>query len=186
MNKFLLSYTPFTSVLTESTTKPGVFQRANAKNQNGRVYSKLILERECQKYKDTAIQENRAYGELDHPNSTVVELKNASHIVTDLWWDGDDVIGKAELLNTPAGNIVKEILAKKYTIGISSRGTGNVKSTNEGTLDVQDDFELICFDFVSDPSTHGAYMSQSPSLNENTQKDKYYQLRLQINEILNL
>lgn len=189
MGSLLRSYTPFESILKESVENPGqffvegVFQRANAKNQNGRVYSKLILERECNKYLETAVKESRAFGELDHPNSTVVQLEKASHIVRDLWWDGDDLLGKAQLLNTPNGNIAKNILEQKCKIGISSRGTGNVKNTNEGVLDVQDDFELICFDFVADPSTLGAFMNQS--LNESVTKDPYSRLRIVINEILN-
>lgn len=152
-------------VLTESRTKPGVFevtglmQRANAKNQNGRNYRKPLLERECKKYIENFVNAGNAYGELDHPESPIVSLKNASHVVKKLWWNGDDLMGTLELLNTPSGNIVKEIVRAGHAIGISSRGTGSVQQTNEGILDVQDDFELVCWDFVSNPSTHGAFMS---------------------------
>ena len=161
----LVNVTPFNPILTESKTKPGVFevegvmQRAGAKNQNGRTYAKDILVREAKKYMEEFVKNGNAYGELDHPESPVVSLKNASHIVKNLYWDGDDLMGKVELLNTPSGNIVKEIIKAGHTIGISSRGTGSVQQTNEGALEVQDDFELVCWDFVSNPSTHGAYVA---------------------------
>jgi hypothetical protein len=137
----------------------GVLQRANAKNQNGRVYPKNILEREVEKYKGREIKQNRAYGELDHPESAVVELKNTSHIVREVYWNGDDVVGSVEILNTPAGNILKEIIKAGCTVGISSRGMGSVKQIGEDTVAVENDFDLICWDFVSNPSTHGAFLS---------------------------
>tara|TARA_B100000519_G_scaffold156965_1_gene138414 strand:- start:96 stop:671 length:576 start_codon:yes stop_codon:yes gene_type:complete len=171
----LVNVTPFNPILTESKTKPGVFevegvmQRAGAKNQNGRTYAKDILVREAKKYMEEFVKNGNAYGELDHPESPVVSLKNASHIVKNLYWDGDDLMGKVELLNTPSGNIVKEIIKAGHTIGISSRGTGSVQQTNEGALEVQDDFELVCWDFVSNPSTHGAFMNPI-SLNESKKK----------------
>lgn len=165
MKNLLLNIQPFKATLTESKTKPGVFevvgvmQRAGAKNQNGRIYKREILEKEVQKYIDNFVKVGNAYGELDHPESAIVSLKNASHVVKDLWWEGDDLMGKVELLNTPAGNIVKAIIEGGHTIGISSRGTGSVQQTNEGTLMVQPDFELVCWDFVSNPSTQGAFMN---------------------------
>tara|TARA_B100000287_G_scaffold418852_1_gene456346 strand:- start:268 stop:879 length:612 start_codon:yes stop_codon:yes gene_type:complete len=138
----------------------GVLQRAEAKNQNGRVYPKEILSREIQNYIDGPIKDNRAMGELDHPESSVINLQNVSHTVKDCWWDGDDVVGKVEILSTPAGNILKALFASGITVGISSRGMGSVKENmSEGTVEVQEDFELLCFDFVSTPSTHGAFMS---------------------------
>ena len=190
MAQLLVEVSAFRPTITESKTKPGVFevegvmQRATAKNQNGRVYSKAILEREMKKYMDEFVKNGNAYGELDHPESPVVSLKNASHIVKDLWWNGDDLMGKVELLNTPAGNIVKEIIKAGHTIGISSRGTGSVQQTNEGNLEVQPDFELVCWDFVSNPSTHGAFMNPI-SLNEAKKKvSKYMNLDSIINDIL--
>jgi hypothetical protein len=186
----LVDVTPFRPLLRESKTKPGVFevegvlQRAVAKNQNGRTYSKEILMRESKRYTDEFVKVGNAFGELDHPESPVVSLKNASHVVKELWWDGDDLMGRIELLNTPAGNIVKEICKAGHTIGISSRGTGSVQQTNEGTLEVQDDFELVCWDFVSNPSTHGAFMNPV-SLNEGKVKaSKYSNLDSIINDIL--
>ena len=138
----------------------GVLQRAEAKNQNGRVYPKDILGREIQNYIDGPVADNRAMGELDNPESSIINLQNVSHTVKDCWWDGDDVVGKVEILSTPAGNILKALFAAGITVGISSRGMGSVEENlNEGTLEVQDDFELLCFDFVSTPSTHGAFMT---------------------------
>jgi len=190
MAQLLVDVTPFKALIKESKSKPGVFevegvlQRAKAKNQNGRTYSKEILMRESKRYMSEFVKNGNAFGELDHPESPVVSLKNASHIVKDLWWDGDDLMGRVELLNTPAGNIVKEICKAGHTIGISSRGTGSVQQTNEGTLEVQDDFELVCWDFVSNPSTHGAFMNPV-SLNEGKAKTfKYANLDSIINDIL--
>ena len=190
MKNLIVNVTPFRALLAESKTRPGVFevsgimQRAGAKNQNGRVYDKLILEREVKNYVENFVKIGNAYGELDHPESAIVSLKNASHVVKDLWWDGDDLMGKVELLNTPSGNIVKEILRGGHTIGISSRGTGSVSQTNEGTLMVQPDFELVCWDFVSNPSTQGAFMNPI-SLNEGKQVvGKYDKLDSIINNIL--
>ncbi len=190
MAQLLVDVTPFKALLRESKEKPGVFevegvlQRAKAKNQNGRTYSKEILMRESKRYIDEFVKNGNAFGELDHPESPVVSLKNASHIVKDLWWKGDDLMGRVELLNTPAGNIVKEICKAGHTIGISSRGTGSVQQTNEGTLEVQDDFELVCWDFVSNPSTHGAFMNPV-SLSEGKVKvSRYTNLDSIINDIL--
>jgi hypothetical protein len=190
MAQLLIEVTPFKSILRESKEKPGVYevegvmQRAIAKNQNGRTYSKAILERESKKYMDEFVKNGNAFGELDHPESPIVSLKNASHIVKELWWKGNDLMGRVELLNTPAGNIVKEIIKAGHTIGISSRGTGSVTQTNEGTLEVQPDFELVCWDFVSNPSTHGAFMNPI-SLQEGKQKlNKYSGLDSIINDIL--
>jgi hypothetical protein len=151
----------------------GVLQRANAKNQNGRVYPKDILEREIEKYKGREIRENRAYGELDHPESSVVELKNTSHIIREVWWNGDDVVGQVEILNTPAGKILQELVKAGCTVGISSRGMGSVKQIKEdGTVAVENDFELICWDFVSNPSTQGAFLRPTNEgvINESVQR----------------
>jgi hypothetical protein len=190
MSQLLLNVTPFKPVITESKEKPGVYivegilQRATAKNQNGRTYSKAILEREADRYTKEFIEVGNAFGELDHPDSPIVSLQNASHVVKKVWWDGEDLIGRIELLNTPAGNIVKEICKAGHTIGISSRGTGSVQQTNEGTLEVQDDFELVCWDFVSNPSTHGAFMNPITLSESKGGVDKYAKLDSIINDIL--
>jgi hypothetical protein len=149
----------------------GILQRADAKNHNGRTYPFEILKREAVNYEENFINQNRAYGELDHPDSSVVELKNACHRVTEMHWEGKDLIGTCRILPTPNGDILKAIILDGGTVGISSRGLGSVKEIQEGmstVVEVQDDFELIGFDFVSNPSTHGAFMSPdgTNSLNE--------------------
>ena len=190
MPQLLVDVTPFRPTIRESKSKPGVFevegvmQRAEAQNQNGRVYDKAILERECKKYIKEFVERGNAFGELDHPESPVVSLKNASHIVKELWWKGNDLMGKVELLNTPAGNIVKEIIKAGHTIGISSRGTGSVQQTNEGTLEVQPDFELVCWDFVSNPSTHGAFMNPVALQEGKIKVSKFAKVDSIINDIL--
>jgi hypothetical protein len=160
----------------------GVVQRADAKNGNGRVYPKDTLEREVQKYKDTYIKENRALGELDHPESPIINLKNVCHNVKDVWWDGDDVMAKIEVLTTPSGNILKELLLNGITVGISSRGMGSVKQLGE-TVEVQDDFELLCWDLVSVPSTPQAYMTLAESKKHMSVKD-YSKVNGLITEII--
>ena len=164
----LTEYRPFhvDRQLAESTLKEnrplvvkGVIQRAEAKNQNGRIYPKEILEREIKKYIDGPVREKRALGELDHPESSVINLQNVSHNVTKIKMMGDDVYGEVEILPTPAGKILQALFASGITVGISSRGMGSVKEGAGGTVEVQDDFELLCFDFVSTPSTHGAFMT---------------------------
>jgi hypothetical protein len=162
----------------------GLVQRAEAKNGNGRVYPKDTLEREVQKYKDTYIKENRALGELDHPESPIINLKNVCHNIKDLWWDKDDVMGKIEVLPTPSGNILKALLIAGITIGISSRGMGSVKQIGE-TVEVQPDFELLCWDFVSTPSTQGAFMEIVSESKQYNQYNKQEQKKLdKINELV--
>jgi len=137
----------------------GVLQRAEAKNQNGRVYPYDVLVREAQKYADEFIKERRALGELDHPSSEIVELKNASHNIIGLHWEGKDLIGTIEVLPTPSGNILKELFKANIRLGISSRGMGTVeKDIREGLDVVQDDYSIICWDFVSNPSVKGSFM----------------------------
>jgi hypothetical protein len=140
----------------------GILQRKGVKNQNGRIYPDEILEREVDKYMKTFVAERRAMGELDHPESAVVNLKNVSHNVTEIHWQGDDLVGTVEVLTTPNGNILRELFRNGIRLGISSRGLGTLKkSVQEGTAIVGDDFELIAFDFVSNPSTQGAFMAPS-------------------------
>ena len=141
----------------------GVLQRAESKNQNGRVYPREVLLKEVGKYLENQVTERRALGELDHPESSVVNLNNASHNIVEMHWNGDDLMGTVEVLSTPAGNILKELFRSGIKLGISSRGLGSVepieeKEEGEDTVEVQPDFELIAFDFVSNPSTHGAFM----------------------------
>ena len=147
----------------------GILQRANIKNQNGRLYQKDTLMREAKKYEENFVRERRALGELDHPESSVVNLQNVSHNIIEVHWDGDDLMGTVEVLPTPNGNILKELFRSNIRLGISSRGMGTVnKGMREGAADiVADDFELIAFDFVSNPSTQGAFMFPSGNINEN-------------------
>jgi hypothetical protein len=139
------------------TLVKGVLQRAGAENQNGRVYPRNILDREVKKYQQL-IQERRALGELDHPESTVINLKNVSHNIKEVHWEGDDVVGTVEILPTPSGNILKELIRAGILLGISSRGMGSTEPLSGNRVQVKEDFELLCWDFVSNPSTHGAFM----------------------------
>ena len=182
MKQLIVDYLPFevkpeqiTESIKENNGKlivRGVLQRAEAKNQNGRVYPREILQREAKKYAKEFIKERRAMGELDHPESSVVNLQNVSHNVKDMHWEGDNLLGTVEVLGTPSGNILKELFKSGIKLGISSRGMGSVETVTEDTGDqvtqVQPDFELIAFDFVSNPSTHGAFMHP---MNESVDKD---------------
>ena len=177
----LTEYRPFlvNKKLVETSIKEnkplkvkGIIQRAEAKNQNGRIYPREILEREIKKYAEGPIKERRALGELDHPESSVINLQNVSHNVTKVKMVGDDVYGEVEILSTPAGNILKELFRNGITVGISSRGMGSVQENGNGTVEVQDDFELLCFDFVSTPSTHGAFMKPAGRALQELQEGK--------------
>lgn len=134
----------------------GIIQRANTLNQNGRIYPRAILEREMINYQKL-IQEKRALGECDHPDSSVVELKNVSHVVTEAHMEGDNVYGTIEILDTPSGKIIQSLIESGVTLGISSRGVGSTRNQGDSQI-VQEDFQLICFDMVSEPSTPGAFM----------------------------
>ena len=139
----------------------GILATAEVKNGNGRYYSRDLWDREIDKYQEL-IRENRATGELDHPESQVINLKNVSHNIKEMHWDGDNVVGTIEILPTPSGNIVKELIKNGITIGVSSRGMGSLEDKG-GVMEVQDDFELLCWDFVSTPSNPGSFMH---SINE--------------------
>jgi len=145
----------------------GKLQEAEIKNGNGRVYPFETLKREVEKYIDGPIKSKTAMGELDHPDSSVINLKNASHIITKIWWEDKKVMGELELLNTPSGKIAQEIVAAGIPLGVSSRGMGSVKQIGE-TVEVQDDLELLCWDLVSVPSTPGAYLTSTTSPNKLT------------------
>jgi hypothetical protein len=136
----------------------GILQKADTRNGNGRVYPRAVLEREMENYQKL-VKEKRALGELDHPEESIINLKNCSHMITQTWWDDDGtVMGKVKVLNTPSGNILKSLVQSGVKLGISSRGLGSVRE-HQGNTVVEDDFQLICFDFVSEPSTPNAYMS---------------------------
>jgi len=159
----------------------GILATAEVKNGNGRYYSKRIWDREIKKYMDS-VKENRAVGELDHPESTVINLKNVCHNIKDIWWDGDHIMGKIEILPTPSGNILQALINSGITVGVSSRGMGSVRQMGE-TLEVQDDFELLCWDFVSTPSNPGSWMMPLYESLDKTSKD-YNKANEIIREIL--
>jgi hypothetical protein len=166
MKQVLIETLPFQVApvqLTEGYKSPagnpiveGILATAQVKNGNGRYYAKDLWQREIDKYMDV-VKQNRATGELDHPDSSIINLKNVSHIIRDMWWDGDDVVGKIEILPTVSGNILKALIDNGVQVGVSSRGMGSLKQMGE-VLEVQDDFELLCWDFVSTPSNPGSYM----------------------------
>ena len=172
MKQVIVDYIPFqitpqqiNEAMKENNGKlvvKGVLQRAEAKNQNGRVYPRNILVRESKKYDENFVKQNRALGELDHPDSSVVNLQNVSHNVKEMHFEGDNLVGTCEILTTPSGNILRELFKNGIKLGISSRGLGSVEMVQEANGDtvskVGDDFELIAFDFVSNPSTHGAFL----------------------------
>ena len=172
MKQVIVDYIPFeispqqiNEAMKENNGKlivKGVLQRAEAKNQNGRVYPREILVRESKKYDENFVKQNRALGELDHPDSSVVNLQNVSHNVKEMHFEGDNLVGTVEILTTPSGNILRELFKNGIKLGISSRGLGSVEVVRESNGDtvskVGDDFELIAFDFVSNPSTHGAFL----------------------------
>jgi len=178
-------------VLTESEKKfvsgggvilSGKLQEADAKNGNGRKYPKHILEREMKNYQKL-IDERRALGELDHPEDSVINLKNASHCVTEIWWKGPEVHGKIKVLNTPSGRILQELVKEGIKLGISSRGLGSVKEEKGNTI-VEDDFQLICFDMVSEPSTNEAFMIKEAKSHESNIFTKADRINRALNDIL--
>jgi len=194
MKSLLIDHTPFYSAkftIAENkqlgegkslVTLVGKLQEAEQKNGNGRVYPREILEREVKKYVEGPVKTRTALGELDHPESSVVNLSNASHIVTEVWWKGNDLMGKLQLLPTPSGNIAKALVMSNIPLGISSRGMGSVKQLGE-TVEVQDDFELLCWDLVSVPSTPQAYMKLAEGKQIQTVKD-YSKVNSLITEII--
>ena len=163
----------------------GILATTEIKNGNGRYYSEDLWKREIDKYMQL-VKERRACGELDHPDSQVVNLKNVSHLITDIWWDGKNIMGKIELLPTPSGNIVTSLFKNNIPVGVSSRGMGSLKQVGE-IMEVQDDFELLCWDFVSTPSNPGSYMHTvgvGIKLNESLTKTKIKSKYSKANEII--
>jgi hypothetical protein len=159
----------------------GILATAEVKNGNGRYYPRELWEREIDKYMES-VKQNRALGELDHPESSVINLKNVSHNITEMWWNGDEVYGKIEILPTPSGNILKALIENNITVGVSSRGMGSLEDRG-GVLEVQDDFELLCWDFVSTPSNPGSYM-EIVTEGKKAQINKYQGVNSIVNEIL--
>jgi hypothetical protein len=192
MKQLLIDHTPFhiaKLTLSEAKMAPGgrmrikgKLQESEVKNGNGRVYPREVLAREAKKYVEGPVASNTAMGELDHPESSIVNLNNVSHTIKKIWWDGNDLMGELELLNTPAGKIAQEIVSAGIPLGISSRGMGSVQQIGE-TVEVQDDFELLCWDLVSVPSTPGAYMKLSEGKQTQLNKD-YSKVNSLITEII--
>jgi hypothetical protein len=183
---FLVSPLSLTEGLKAPSGNPmveGILATAEVKNGNGRYYPKELWEREIDKYMEV-VKENRATGELDHPDSTIINLKNVSHIIREIFWKGDKVIGKLEILPTVSGNILKALIENNVSVGVSSRGMGSLKEMNEGTLEVQDDFELLCWDFVSTPSNPGSYMQLVKEGKENLLENKFAKVNSLLTEIL--
>ena len=161
----------------------GVLQKADTLNQNGRIYPRAILEREVLNYQKF-IKENRALGECDHPDTSVVELKNASHIIRDAKMEGDAVVGTVELLDTPSGKILQSLVSSGVTLGISSRGVGSTRRQGDNQV-VQEDFQPICFDMVSEPSTPGAFMLREGKVVNKQELDKVFTRSDRIDRIFN-
>jgi hypothetical protein len=192
MKQLLIDHTPFNVAklsLSEAKMAPGgrmrvkgKLQESEVKNGNGRVYPREVLAREAKKYAEGPIASNTAMGELDHPESSIVNLNNVSHNIKKIWWEGNDLMGELELLNTPSGKIAQEIILAGIPLGISSRGMGSVQQIGE-TVEVQDDFELLCWDLVSVPSTPGAYMKLSEGKVQQENKD-YSKVSSLITEII--
>ncbi len=159
----------------------GKLQEADIQNGNGRIYPHKVLMREMENY-SKLVKERRALGELDHPDDSVINLKNASHMITEVWWDNKSVMGKVKVLNTPSGKILQALVNDGASLGISSRGLGSVHESTSGTI-VEDDFQLICFDFVSEPSTPGAYMAISEG--KNYEEPNVFTKADKINRMLN-
>jgi hypothetical protein len=160
----------------------GKLQEADVQNGNGRVYPHKVLMREVENYKKL-VKEKRALGELDHPDDSVINLKNASHMVTDIWMEDKAVMGKVKVLNTPSGQVLKSLVESGVKLGISSRGMGSV-SEGGGNVVVQEDFQLICFDFVSEPSTPNAFMMREAKEFNNRVFTKADRINRLLNEAL--
>jgi hypothetical protein len=161
----------------------GILQKADTLNQNGRIYPLNILEREIRNYQKFII-ENRALGELDHPDSSVVNLKNVSHIIREAYLQKGVVYGTVEILDTPSGKILQSLVESGVKLGISSRGVGSTKKQGDYHM-VQDDFQLICWDYVSEPSTPGAFMiPEGRRINESELK-KIFNRSDRIDRVLN-
>jgi hypothetical protein len=161
----------------------GILQKADTLNQNGRIYPIDVLQREVRNYQKFIV-ENRALGELDHPDSSVVNLKNVSHIVREAYLDNGVVYGTVEILDTPSGKILQSLVESGVKLGISSRGVGSTKKQGDYQV-VQDDFQLICWDYVSEPSTPGAFMLPEGKTIQSSELRKIFNKSDRIDRIIN-
>lgn len=160
----------------------GKLQQADTENGNGRIYPYNVLAREVKNY-EKLVRESRALGELDHPDDSVINLKNASHLVTSIWMNEEAVMGKVKVLDTPSGKVLKSLVEAGVKLGISSRGMGSVENKNGKTY-VQEDFQLICFDFVSEPSTPEAFMVKEAKDYNNQVFTRADRINRLLNEVL--
>ena len=176
-----LTFKPSPQQLHEAKLNPsapfkvsGKIQEAGRTNANKRIYEYDTLKREVDKYMAGPVAEKRALGELDHPETAVINLKNVCHNITNLWWDGNVLFGEFEILPTPSGNILRQLFTSGINVGVSSRAMGSVTPLGEGVVRVEDDLDLICWDFVSTPSTFGAFVHPVTGLNESHQTHQPY------------
>ena len=195
MNKQLLieysAFQPLPQSLTEAKrlangnmVVSGLVQACDKPNANKRIYPYQTLFEQVQKYIAGPIAENRALGELDHPESSIINLKNVSHNIVNLYWNGKDLYGDIEILPTPSGNILRQLFANNITVGISSRAMGSVTPIGEGLVQVEDDLDLICWDFVSTPSTYGAYMKPVSGLRESVDHNIQYTKSNKVHQLI--
>lgn len=190
----LIEYLPFKPTpqhLQEARinpTKPflvsGKVQAANKPNANRRIYDYETLRKQVELYVEGPVAEKRALGELDHPESSIINLKNVCHNITKLWWQGEDLYGEFQILDTPSGNILRQLFLAGINVGVSSRAMGSVTPIGEGLVQVEDDLELICWDFVSTPSTYGAYVTPVSGLNESYNPGQPYEQVDSINKLI--
>ena len=186
-----LNFEPSPRSLTEARLNPsrqflvsGKVQAADKPNANKRIYDYDTLHKQVQLYIEGPIAEKRAMGELDHPETSIINLKNVCHNITRLWWEGKDLYGEFEILDTPSGNILKNLFLAGLSLGVSSRAMGSVTPIGEGLVQVEDDLELICWDFVSTPSTYGAYVKPVGGLNESYNSQQFYTKQDNINRLI--
>ena len=186
-----LAFTPMPKQLSEARVNPkskflvsGKVQAADKPNANKRIYDYGTLHNQVALYVEGPVAEKRALGELDHPETSIINLKNVCHNITRMWWEGKDLYGEFEILDTPSGNILRELFLAGISVGVSSRAMGSVTAIGEGLVQVEDDLELICWDFVSTPSTYGAYVKPVGGLNESYNPQQGYTQQDSINRII--
>ena len=186
-----LAFTPMPKQLSEARVNPkskflvsGKVQTADKPNANKRIYDYNTLYKQVALYVEGPVAEKRALGELDHPETSIINLKNVCHNITRMWWEGKDLYGEFEILDTPSGNILRELFLAGISVGVSSRAMGSVTAIGEGLVQVEDDLELICWDFVSTPSTYGAYVKPVGGLNESYNPQQGYTQQDSINRLI--
>ena len=186
-----LAFTPMPKQLSEARVNPkskflvsGKVQAADKPNANKRIYDYNTLYKQVALYVEGPVAEKRALGELDHPETSIINLKNVCHNITRMWWEGKDLYGEFEILDTPSGNILRELFLAGISVGVSSRAMGSVTAIGEGLVQVEDDLELICWDFVSTPSTYGAYVKPVGGLNESYNPQQGYTQQDSINRLI--